>query len=265
MELNPPQEVLLDEVAGDLIAFRWKDGALNLDVFGNRVTSGQYMIVYEAALAHLPRGEKVLDWGCGNGHFSYFLLKAGYRVTGFSFLGAPRLIGDPGGRFEFVSGTEKDPRTLPFASGEFGSVVSMGVLEHVRETGGEESASLREIRRILRPGGVFLCAHFPNRRSWIEFLTRHLTRSKFTHRFRFTKKEIGALWSEAGLEVLSVTRYGWLPRNLLSGIRSPLMNSSLSVKAYNAAERVASLLLFPFHQNFLIVARVPETGEDHAT
>jgi SAM-dependent methyltransferase len=257
MEMNRPRDRLLDEVAGDLIGFRWNDATLNLDVFGNRVTADQYRIVYAAVLAHMPRGAKVLDWGCGNGHFSYFLLKTGYRVTAFSFLGAPRIIRPEGGRFEFVGGSENEPRTIPFPTAHFDSVMSMGVLEHVRETGGDEGASLAEIRRILKPGGIFVCAHFPNRLSWIEFLTRHFVPSKFNHRFRFTKKDIVALWSAAGFEILAISRYGWLPRNLMSGIRSPILDTRLSVSIYDAAELAARALLFPFHQNFLIVARTP--------
>ena len=79
-----------DAVIGELITSHWSDAALNLDVFGNCVSAGQYRIVYEAALSHLPDGAKVLDWGCGNGHFSYFLMRMGFRVTGFSFLDYPQ-------------------------------------------------------------------------------------------------------------------------------------------------------------------------------
>ena len=248
----------IDALIGELIAFRWSDDALNLGVFGNRVGSDQYRIVYRAALEHLPGGAKVLDWGCGNGHFSYFLMKMGFRVTGFSFLDHPRLMKPFEGRFRFVRGSDGEPRSLPFASGEFDAVVSMGVLEHVRETGGEELASLAEIRRILKPGGVFVCAHFPNRRSWVEFLTRHFFPSKFNHRYRFSRGDISELWGLARLEIRGVRRYGWLPRNTSGVIRSSFLNSPIAVRIYGVMEQAARLVIYPFHQNFLVVAVKPQ-------
>src|SRR5512134_3570373 len=45
----------------------------------------QYLRLYELWRRFVPAGAEVLDWGAGNGHFSYFLSRAGYRATGFSF------------------------------------------------------------------------------------------------------------------------------------------------------------------------------------
>ncbi len=255
--MNPPDAKNADAVVEELIASRWRDTTLDLDVFGNRVSSGQYRKVYAAALRYLPKGASVLDWGCGNGHFSYFLLRTGFRTTGFSFLERPRLLHRYGDRFCFVQGSEAEPSALPFEPESFDAVVSMGVLEHVRETGGTEESSLSEICRILKPGGVFICAHFPNRKSWIEFFTRHLFPSKFHHRYRFTPGDIRRLWENAGFDVRLVIRYAWLPRNFTCGFKSPLMNSALSVLTYELIEGVAKATLYPFHQNFLIVASKP--------
>lgn len=36
------------------------------------------------------------------------------------------------------------------------------------QCGGEELASLAEIRRILKPGGLFFCYHFPQKSGWVE-------------------------------------------------------------------------------------------------
>ncbi|MBQ4132690.1 MAG: methyltransferase domain-containing protein [Desulfovibrionaceae bacterium] len=45
---------------------------------------------------------------------------------------------------------------------------SIGVFEHVHETGGDQLASLKEISRVLKPEGFFLCFHLPNKYSWVE-------------------------------------------------------------------------------------------------
>jgi SAM-dependent methyltransferase len=252
--VNPPEANIVESVVDELIASRWSDPTLDLDVFGNRVSSGQYRAVYEAAVGCLPERASVLDWGCGNGHLSYFLVRMGYRTTGFSFLESPRLMRQFGERFCFVQGSDKEPMALPFDPESFDAVVSMGVLEHVRETGGEEHASLCEIRRILKPGGVFLCAHFPNRYSWIEFLTRNFLPSKFHHRYRFTPGDIRGLWGGAGFDLRLVRRYAWLPRNLTSRVRPAFMNSGFALGAYGVMEGIAKAIMYPFHQNFLIVA-----------
>jgi len=44
---------------------------------------------------------------------------------------------------------------------KFDAVVSVGVLEHVKETGGSEIGSLREIFRILKLNGYLSVTTFP--------------------------------------------------------------------------------------------------------
>jgi SAM-dependent methyltransferase len=255
MIVQMEREPMIETVIRGLISFHRSNGEFNLDVFGNRVGSEQYRIAYECTLRELPKGARVLDWGCGNGHFSYFLASMGFNVTGYSFLGYPRLMRESAQKFDFVQGSESDPRRLPFRDEEFDAVVSLGVLEHVRETGGDERASLGEIQRVLKPGGVFLCAHLPNRRSWIEFLSRNFLPSRFRHLYRFTRRDINDLWSSAGFTIRKISRYGWLPRNVVGRSRFAFMNSSLALTVFDLAERLASVPLYPFHQNFLIVAR----------
>jgi SAM-dependent methyltransferase len=65
-----------------------------------------------------------------------------------------------------------EPVDLPFENGSFDTVLSCGVLEHVPDPAG----SLREIRRILRPGGMFYVANLPNRYSYTERGARLLGR-----------------------------------------------------------------------------------------
>jgi len=43
--------------------------------FGNLVTGSQYLPIYRLTSRFIEPNMKALDWGCGNGHFSYFLLR----------------------------------------------------------------------------------------------------------------------------------------------------------------------------------------------
>ena len=216
-------------------------------------TAHQYLRLYDLVRRYLPAGSEVLDWGCGNGHASYGLQRSGYRVTGFSFedFGLRRHLGAD---YRFVQGDPAEPATLPFAAESFDAAVSVGVLEHVRETGGDEAASLREIVRTLRPGGLFICYHFPNRFSLIEAMTRRIP-GKHSHRYRYTGEDILRLCREAGLEVVALGRYGALPRNFWHRTPGSVGNSRAVARGWDLLDSGLGTLLSPICQNYYFVAR----------
>src|SRR5579862_6647551 len=134
---------------------------------------------------------RLLDWGCGYGQMTYLLRKRGFAVTPFD-------IGDVDKRLpniplcrdlEVVRTTH--PTDLPFGDGSFDAVLSCGVLEHVDEFSapGNEVKSLREISRILRPGGHLLIYQLPQRYAWMEAIVRRL-RLGYAHPRRYTLAEI---------------------------------------------------------------------------
>lgn len=229
----------------------------NLLQFGSLVSARQYLRAYDLVRRYVPPASRVLDWGAGNGHFSYFLIRSGYRVTGFDFFGTPAICAafEPD-HYTYQLATTNDPVALPFGDNAFDAVVSIGVLEHVREHGGDEAASLREIARLLRPGGVFVCFHLPNRYSWIEFMLRRLGR--WSHEHRFTAAQIRALCAGAGLEPLEIRRYALLPRNIWWWkLRRLVRDEARLARWYDRADSFLGALASPFCQNYLFVARRP--------
>ncbi len=139
-------------------------------------------------------------------------------------------------------------------SSSFQTVLSIGVLEHVRETGGTEQESLREIHRILENGGRLICCHLPNRRSPIEALSRLLP-GRYHHQYLFSRSQITALLESAGFEVERITLYGALPRNLFSGRLRWLGDQFLLCGCLEALDWLLSMALRPFCQNIAVVAR----------
>ena len=135
------------------------------------VSGRQYRRLYTLTRRYVPAGAQVLDWGAGNGHL---LFPRTVRIPRHGLLARRGLLR----RLDSLrwvptgAGRSSEPSRLPFPDESFDAVVSVGVLEHVRETGGAEAASLAEIARTLRPGGVFLCYHFPNRTSWVDCAAR---------------------------------------------------------------------------------------------
>ncbi len=247
----PPGSTDPDELYLELRRLQRSD-CPDLLQFRSLVTANQYRTLARLARRWIEPGSEVLDWGCGNGHFSCQLLRLGHRVTGFSFEDFP-LRRHLRGSYRFVRGDTAEPERLPFDDSSFDAVVSVGVLEHVRETGGTELASLQEIRRVLRPGGRFICYHFPNRHSWIEQLNR-VVPGQHHHRYRYTRVDIQELCRDAGLQMLDVGRYGALPRNLWHAAPERVASSRVVARGWNAIDRGLGAIISPVCQNFYFVA-----------
>jgi SAM-dependent methyltransferase len=221
--------------------------------FENLSTHAQYRVPYAITSRSLKPGDRVLDWGCGNGHFSLFMEWLGARVTGYSFEPPPRcMAGSP--TFQFVAGSPADPRSLPFSDASFDAVVGVGVLEHVWETGGDERASLAELARVVKPGGTLLTFHLPNDTGWVEVVGRALQLNKYFHKRRFNETEINRLWEEAGFAVVDSGLYNALPRNELRTLPGFMRHSSAFAKAYDFVDDTAAWVLPRVCTNFFVVA-----------
>ena len=246
-----------DAILARLVSLARRE-APELDQFGSLVAAYQYRRLHRTWRRMVPAGASVLDWGAGNGHFSYFLTRNGYDTTGFSFepFVFERWLGAPS--YRFVPGSSADPVRLPFANASFDAVASIGVLEHVRETGGEEAQSLSEITRVLRPGGAVIAYHFPNQWSWIDLAARQVP-GKHMHSWRYTRSDVRRLATGAGLELIETQRYGVLPRNSVHRALGPLRDSRLIAETWDVADSVLNVLLGLIAQNHMFVARKPAT------
>jgi SAM-dependent methyltransferase len=234
--------------------------------WGNVVSYSQYKRPFEVTQAHVPAGSTVLDWGCGNGHFSLFLLDQGFHTVGYSYEAMPAfLAGRP--EFRFVPGVEGEPARLPFRDGEFDAVFSMGVLEHVHQTGGEQSLSVRELYRVLKPGGHFLCFHLPNRFTWIEFSARMLRRAGrpiHVHDRLFDRASIEALLGPPGFRMLEAGRYAFLPRGIFARAPSWFRDNLWAARCVNAVDRALAGVFRMWCQNWYFVAIKAPTGSQAA-
>jgi len=230
----------------------------------NTLIASQYLKPFEIMKKYDPEknDKKVLDWGCGDGHFSYFLCQQGYSVEGFSFFDLelePVLQKQFKERFLFTKASAEDPVRVPYASSTFDTICSVGVLEHVRETGGNERASLQEMHRILKPGGLLFVFHFPNRYSWIEQFNRLGNRfkpnRKYTHPFLYHLKEIQQLAKDSHFELVEQGLYNLLPRNMFRKLAPRLANHPCVFYTYLGVEKILSSVFRRFSQNYYVVLR----------
>ncbi|MEX0859723.1 MAG: class I SAM-dependent methyltransferase [Cucumibacter sp.] len=227
--------------------------------FRTRATWRQLRLVYARTRAHLASPGPLLDWGCGVGHFSWYLARLGFETVGYSFGDSPPLLAGVD-NFRHVRGSAAEPTRLPFPDGAFAAVFSIGVLEHVYETGGEEVASLREIARILRPGGLFLCFHFPNRFSWIEAAAALFRVKRYRHRRRFRTGDIAPLCAAGGFTLLERGRYGFFPRDTFGRLPPPLKSiadNRAFVAVLDGADDLLARALPGICQNHYFIARKP--------
>lgn len=94
---------------------------------------------------------RVVDLGCGSGAAVPWLRARGFDVVGVDF--SPEMLavarrelgGD--GRVTFCRG---DAESLPFATESVDHLVCLGLLEYL----GRHDRAVREVARVLRPGGV---------------------------------------------------------------------------------------------------------------
>lgn len=257
----------LDDLARYHSALRSIDPGNTNDQLLSLTSASQYRGLHDLTRRLVPAGSHVLDWGCGRGHFSFWLLRAGYRVTAYSLEDPPEIFAsldtNLASRLEFVRGSLDSPVELPFEGEAFDAVFSVGVLEHVRETGGSEDEALLEIRRILKPGGLLVVWHFPNRRSLIEAVSRMIHRHPGAedefhyHLYRYSAHDIARLAEAADFELVGTARYGFLPRNSWNRLPKRLHRSKILTRMVDAADFALSLAFSPFVQNHSFVARKP--------
>ena len=255
------------EVARLFASIRRDDPCGVIDQFQSLTAANQYRGLYSLTAKYVPPGARVLDWGCGRGHFSYWLVKQGFHVTAYSLEHPPEIFAalSPAetARLTFIRDPEQTVSRLPFPDQQFAAAFSVGVLEHVRELGGDEVASLRELRRVVTSGGVFISYHFPNRYSYIEAVSRALhacrgarTKEGFRfHKHRYTQRTIRGLCSEVGLVTVEIRRYGFLPRNSFNRLPKRLRESQTLSSMVNLLDVALERAFSPVVQNYCFVAK----------
>jgi SAM-dependent methyltransferase len=134
---------------------------------------------------------RILDVGCGTGTMLTYLARYGTAEGIDMDADAIEYCHERGLTRVSQAGAEH----LPFADGSFGLVTALDVIEHIDD----DRAALQEVRRVLRPGGIFLVAVPAYRFLWGRQDDINL------HKRRYQARELRERLTTAGFEVVRLS------------------------------------------------------------
>jgi SAM-dependent methyltransferase len=132
----------------------------------------------------LPPGTRILDAGCGSGRNMVELARYG-TVTGLEIADASVMWARNRGIGEVVQGSITE---APFPDDRFDFAVCLDVLEHIDD----ELHALRELRRVVAPGGTLLVS-VP---AYQSLFSEHDVINH--HKRRYTRATLATVAAEAG-------------------------------------------------------------------
>ena len=169
-------------------------------------------------LPHLRPGQRVLDFGCGPGSITVGLARrvSPGAVTGIDI--APQILAlartsAAGAGTANVRFQQADVYALPFDSGSFEVAYGHQVLQHLADP----VAALREVRRVLAPGGIVAVRdadyatmiHWPHEERIDRFLTLYHAIAQRNGGEADAGRRIPSWLAQAGFERAEVTTSTW--------------------------------------------------------
>jgi len=222
----------------------------------NRAVIRRQIVIFERCIPYLRDARVVLDWGCrhaADACLMRMLRGADVQLEACDIedLNFRAFFDFAGLRYTRLT----HPYRLPYDDNQFDAVIGGGVLEHVPN----DSASLTELHRVIRPDGHLVVTMLPNCGSYTEWLNRRLGNP---HHLRlYSLREIRHMFIHHGFIPVASGYHQMIPAlsSCLRGIfDSPLANGLVeSLFVLNAPlERVP--LLNRLATNLFIVGRKVE-------
>jgi SAM-dependent methyltransferase len=144
----------------------------------------------------LPARARILDAGCGSGRNMVELARHG-TVTGIELAEASVALARERGMGEVIAGSVLE---MPFEADSFDLAASLDVIEHLED----DLAALRELRRVVAPGGSLLVTVPAYQWLW----SGH---DEINHHFRrYTRRSLQRAGEEAGWQQVRTTYFNSL-------------------------------------------------------
>jgi SAM-dependent methyltransferase len=144
----------------------------------------------------LPARAEILDAGCGSGRNMIDLARHG-TVTGVELSGTSVELARKRAAGEVIEGSVLE---MPFEVGRFDLAASLDVIEHLED----DLAALRELRRVVKPGGTLLVTVPAYQWLWSGHdVVNH-------HYRRYTRRTLQRVGEQAGWQQVRTTYFNSL-------------------------------------------------------
>jgi ubiquinone/menaquinone biosynthesis C-methylase UbiE len=169
---------------------------------------------------------RALELGCGTGFFLLNLVQAGVIAEGHVTDLSPRMVEvavrNAGSLGFSVEGRVADAEALPYDDDTFDLVVGHAVLHHIPDL----DTAMREVLRVLKPGGRFVFAGEPTEKG--DWVARRLSRLTW--------------WAASRATQLSPLRERWArpPAELAESSRAAALESVVDIHTFDPG-RLAAL------------------------
>lgn len=192
---------------------------------------------------YIPNGT-ILDFGTGSGYIALFLAGMGYKTKATDIdnyvengqnVYNQMMVEDQLKLWEAFSRhynnlTFTHYRSItPYEDDTFDAVMAYAVLEHVPVT--LVPTVLKELKRILKPGGILYISRLPRKLSLSEFIARHLNMGCHEKLY----------WNKEAQEVLTSSGFGVLERAYEEAV--PAYIGTLTNKLFPVLKLLNKLLL----------------------
>jgi SAM-dependent methyltransferase len=235
----------------------------------------------------LRPGDRLLDLGCGAGRHAFESLRRGAQVTAFDYdeaelkdvaamASAMAEAGDLPAEARSAT-TRGDATKLPFPDASFDRIIAAEVLEHVDD----DMGAIRELVRVLRPGGTIAAsvpAFLPERICWALTDEYHAPFVPGGHVRIYTEAELRNKLGAAGADTYARHKqhglhapYWWLrcavgPTNdehpLVRAYHQALVWDIAGTRPWSTLTRAAEKVLTPVIGKSLVVYARKPVGDE---
>jgi len=166
--------------------------------------------------AKFKKTDKILDIGCANGYYIFYLNKLGYNITGSDL--SPECINvckkraeEQRVKIDFVC---TDVEDLKFKDNSFDGLISFSTLRYLPDM----KKALSEIRRVVKPSGTILI-DFPNKHSpWFLTFQKLATKYKLPHDQKcdkyYSANELKKIFKQAGFKKIEIKAILFIARTV---------------------------------------------------
>jgi len=200
---------------------------------------------------------RVLDVGCGTGHFLKELWERGFACSGCD--PSDKMLTYARGLNPSIGFENAGIEHLPYKSDSFDIIIAIEVMRYIRDV----DRALSEVHRVLKPGGLCLVTYAPKFSTSLYPLLNILTSRVQLRKLSKVKQyfhsigELGRLYKRGGFIDMRIDARFWGPFIYVDRLYRPL--ASRMLRAWEPIDdRISDLPLLRNLSNlFVVAARKP--------